>query len=258
MTTKTFQNIHTIGHVVQENNQYRQFHYPEMLIRYDSNFIEFKRMPSLKVFIEAESYLRDFHFQHGQHHVKFVFPENEKPGIELMDYLHKLDYEIGFLELYAIQPDQFPAVNENEDIKVYKVEGDHVKAFLALRYRQDMQSGKEFADQKVNLTHSQLEDPAFMQLIAYYQGAPAGSADVIITDDTVEIDDLDVKESFQRKGIGSRLQQLVMQTFPNKTVILVADGEDTPREMYQRQQYRYYGFQYEAQKIYPASPENDS
>jgi hypothetical protein len=41
----------------------------------------------------------------------------------------------------------------------------------------------------------------------------------------------------------------VMDRFANNTIILVADGEDTPREMYQKQNYRYLGFRYEAQKV---------
>ncbi len=36
----------------------------------------------------------------------------------------------------------------------------------------------------------------------------------------------------------------------NKTIILVADGEDTPREMYVGQNYQYYGFKYQFQNVY--------
>ena len=88
-----------------------------------------------------------------------------------------------------------------------------------------------------------------MQIMAYYQGLPAGAVDVIIAEETAEIDGLSVKEAFQKKGIGSRLQRFVMDTFADKTIILVADGEDTPREMYQKQNYQYLGFQYEIQKV---------
>ncbi|MHA6260051.1 GNAT family N-acetyltransferase [Sporosarcina sp. CAU 1771] len=80
-------------------------------------------------------------------------------------------------------------------------------------------------------------------------GSPAGCVEVIIADETVEIDDLTVDESFRNKGIGSRLQKFVMESFPNRVVLLVADGEDTPREMYKKQNYNYYGFKYEVQKI---------
>lgn len=40
-----------------------------------------------------------------------------------------------------------------------------------------------------------------------------------------------------------------MDHFYTKSIILVADGEDTASEMYQRQNYCLEGFQYEAFKI---------
>ena len=54
----TFEDIYTLGKIVDENALYRHYHYPEMLTRYDSNFIEFKTLPSLTEFKEVENYLR--------------------------------------------------------------------------------------------------------------------------------------------------------------------------------------------------------
>ena len=70
----------------------------------------------------------------------------------------------------------------------------------------------------------------------------------MLTNDTVEIDELSISESYQKKGVGSHLQRFAMDQYPHKMIILVADGEDTPREMYQKQQYHYFGFQYEVLK----------
>ncbi|MEH7307838.1 GNAT family N-acetyltransferase [Neobacillus drentensis] len=76
------------------------------------------------------------------------------------------------------------------------------------------------------------EDPNIHQLLAFYKGIPAGSVEVIISKETADIDGLVVDENFQKKGKGSMLQKFVMEKYDNKTIILVADGEDTPREMY--------------------------
>jgi len=43
---------------------------------------------------------------------------------------------------------------------------------------------------------------------------------------------------------GLEFQKFVMEQFSDKTIILVADGEDTPREIYRRQNYQYYRFKY--------------
>lgn len=244
----TFENIFTLGNVVEDNKQYRHFHYPEMLVRHDSNFIEFKSLPSLVEFKKIEAYLRDFHLERNQQHLKFYFPENVKLSEELTTYLTKTGYDIGFLELYAIQPSQFPSVKNNSDIEVQFVTESTLETLIELKYKNDLEYGIEFAKQKTNLIKRQFDEQNIRQVIAFYKGVPVGHVDVIVSLETVEIDELMVDEAFQKKGIGSRLQKFVMDTFPEKTVILVADGEDTPKEMYKKQNYEYLGFQYEVQK----------
>ncbi|HLS08120.1 GNAT family N-acetyltransferase [Lentibacillus sp.] len=249
MRKPTFQDIETIGHVIEENERYRHYHYPEMPIRYDSNFIEFKQMPLLEEFKQAETFLKEFHLKHNQNHLKFEFPENEKPGPELQKYFDDSEYETGFLELYAIEPKDFPAQQENSDIRVVEVTEDNLDAFITLQYEADKENGETFANEKVKLNQKQFAEDQNMKVIAYYKEEPAGTMNVIMTDEFVEIDDLAVHESLRRKGIGGRLQQFVMNRFPDQMIILVADGEDTPREMYQRQNYQYLGFKYEVQRV---------
>ncbi|MEH7180358.1 GNAT family N-acetyltransferase [Neobacillus vireti] len=245
----TFESIFTHGHVVVENNLYKHYHFPEMLSRYDSNFIEYKTLPSLDEFKEAESYLREYHLKNGQMHVKFKFPENEKIPMDLVNYLNLAEYDIGFLELYTIQPDQFPAVKDHPDIEVQIVTQKNLMAFLNLQYQQDIVFGSNYANQKAELNKKTFDNPNFMQLLALYKGTPAGAVDVIIKKDTAEIDNLGVDEAFQKKGIGSRIQKFVMDTFHDKTIILVADGMDTPKEMYKKQNYQYLSYQYYCQKV---------
>jgi len=245
----TFEDIFIHGHVVFEDNLFKHYHFPEMLSRYDSNFIEYKAFPTLDEFKIAETYLREYHQKKGQKHIKFKFPVNEKVPMELVNYLNQKDYDIGFLELYAIEPNQFPKVKDNPDIDVQIVTEKNLMPFLAFQYQQDIVFGSNFANQKVELNKQIFKDPNFMQLLALYKGTPAGAVDVIISQDTAEIDNLGVDEAFQRKGIGSRIQKFVMDTFRDKSVILVADGQDTPKEMYKRQNYQYLGYQYYTQKV---------
>ena len=58
----------------------------------------------------------------------------------------------------------------------------------------------------------------------------------------VEIDGFGVLENYQHQGIGSTLQAYVGQYADTRPVILVADGEDTARDMYLKQGYIYKGF----------------
>lgn len=254
MIDVTFDRIHRAGQVVAENRLYQHVHDPELPLRYDSNYIAFKSSPSVPEFREAARYLREFHRKRGQHHVKFYFPANAKPVAELMEHLRDDDYAVGFLELYAIEPGRFPQVERHPDIEIQAVTEDNLDAYLRLQDERNLLYGQDFADQIREYLKRNCRNPDRMHVLALYQGVPAGSVDLILSAETVEIDNLAVKDEFQRKGIGSRLQKFVMDTFPEKTVILVADGEDTPREMYRKQNYQYAGFQYYAQKVYADQP----
>jgi GNAT superfamily N-acetyltransferase len=246
----TFKDIYKAGQIIFENNLYRHNHNPEVLLQYDSNFILFKKMPTIQEFNETHSYLKAYHEKNGQKHVKFYFPEGAKLTPELEDCLNGADFTIGYMELMAIQPASFPIVKENAAINIQAVTKDTLDAYLTYQYEQNSIHGKDFAEQKQGQHIRNFENDTFMQIIGLYKGTLAGAVDVIISEDTAEIDALVVHEDFQKKGIGSHLQKFVMEQFPNKTIILVAEGDDTPKDMYRKQNYQYSGFQYECFKVY--------
>nr|WP_256521736.1 GNAT family N-acetyltransferase [Halobacillus sp. A5] len=228
---------------------FEHFHNPYILQRYDSNFLQFKRMPELSEFTGAYEYLHNFHFERGLHHVKFCFPQNEKPGEELCQFFKQFEMSTGSLELYQIQPEQFPEAVPHNDIQVETVNSLNFPVFSDLHYHQDLEFGAAFAKQKVEFNKKLFRDPDIEMVLAYYKGIPAGSVTAIRKKGIVEIDHLVVEDHLQRKGIGTRLQQHVMKQFPDSTIILVADGNDSVRDMYRKQNYQFKGFQVEAQKI---------
>ncbi|MBS3681337.1 GNAT family N-acetyltransferase [Ornithinibacillus massiliensis] len=246
----TFDNIDIVGHVIAENELYKHYHYSEILIRYDSNFIGFKRMPTIDEFKEAEAYLREFHLKKAQDHVKFEFPPDQKLTDELYQYLQEQHYTVGTNELYSIKPQDFPELSINPDIQVEEVNSSTYKDYLTLQYEQDVQFGESYAEAKKILHHANFQSDRVVQIIAYDKDIPVGAVDVILQDLTAEMDNLFVQDSYQRKGIGSSIQRFVMDLFRDRIVILIADGEDTPREMYRKQNYHYEGFQIEVLKVY--------
>lgn len=249
MNNISYKHIYESGKIVKQTPQWIHIHNPEMLLQYDSNYIEFLSMPTKEEFSEAEAYLQNFHQKTGQNHLKFVFPENEMLTKDLIEELvSKKQYDIGFTELYAIKPTQFPSIKTDPDILIQKVETENFEDFLKLEYKQDIEYGEAFAKGKRNAYQQNQKDDSVIQVIAYYKGQPAGALETILAEYTAEIDGLFVLEEFQRKGIATRLQKFVMDCCSDKTVILLADGDDTPKEMYKKQNYTFQGFQYESLK----------
>jgi len=248
MNNITFEQIYILGHSINDNEIYQQYHYPEMLHRYDSNFIQWKKMPTLIQLKEIEQAFRTFHKANEQHHLKFIFPANEKISDEVTNYLKAENYEMGYLELYIIQPSAF-TVAKKVTIDIQFVTDSNVEDFLKLQYDEDLKYGEGFAKDKQHLLLRQFQERSKQQIIACYDGIPAGSAELIVRADTVEIDNIFVIKELQRKGIGGQIQRFVMDNYEHKTVILLADGEDTAREMYQKQNYVYQGFRFEVLKV---------
>ena len=69
------------------------------------------------------------------------------------------------------------------------------------------------------------------RLIAYLGKKPVGIVDLIITSHTVEIDGLGVMEQYRHNAIGSSIQSHVGKLAKTKPVTLVADGEDTAKDI---------------------------
>lgn len=249
MIDVSFSHTHTYGEIVQENELYIQKHFPTALLVYEANFVQFKRMPSLEEFKEVEKNLWNFHQKFGQRHLKFKFPENIMIPKELYLYLFFSGYIIAYNELYKIDPKHFPSVKELPNIRISPVTDENFTEYIHLQYELDKEFGIDYAREKRKIYELQLKDPFTQQIVAYYNDDLAGSVTVFVGKDIAEIDELNVLESFQRKGIGSKLQKYIMDNYSNKTIILVADGYDTPREMYQKQNYKYVSDRFEALKI---------
>lgn len=249
MKNINFQNLFRPSRIVENNVLFTHLYSPETPLVYDYNEIQFKKMPSYPEFFFAEEYLFQFQFKHLQNHLKFCFPENQPLPSELIDYFIHAEYGKALLELYSIHPEQFPETADTALISIQEVTSQYLQTYLTFEYGLDIQFGSAFAEQKQFLYKNHFHSSNILQLLAYYQGIPAGSVDVILSENTAELDNFIVLPPYRNKGIGSRLQKYVMNQFANKIVILAADGYDTAREMYRKQNYQYLGYRYEVLKV---------
>ena len=75
------------------------------------------------------------------------------------------------------------------------------------------------------------------RLVAYVDNEPVGTVDVIITDETIEIDSFGVIEQFQRQGIGSTIQAYIGNLANERPVILVAMEKTHKRYVHETRLY---------------------
>ena len=243
-------NMHLINHygnVVKDTDEFLQFHDELIIHRYDSNFILLKLMPTIKQFVEIEKYLKTYHLLFRQNHLKFILPPNQTPPTELRTFFTSVGYDIGKLEMYTIIPSDFKGKHKN--LNACWVTEENFQEFLELQFKEDIRFGFEFASAKTNFLERLFLRDEWRAVMIYEDNQAVGSLELIIKEDTVEIDNLFVLEAYRNKGLATQLQAFVMREYKDKRVILVADGEDTPKEMYLKQGYEFNGFQYEILKI---------
>lgn len=244
----SFEDIHIFAKLERETDLYKHYQLDEVKDRYDSNFIEFNWVPMLSEMQVALAYLRQVHRGSGRHFLKVVFPQDHEIPYDVRQFLLDQQYEIGILEMYAIKPNIFSRAPLQPEVLISFVTDATLNGYLEIHYEDSLEWGASYARAKREMLLKDFQLQRKKQIVAVRHGEVVGSVDVIESQDVVEIDSLYVLPDYQKRGIGTKLQQFVMKHFAEKTIILVADGEDTPREMYTKQGYCYIGKQYSALK----------
>ena len=185
------------GTVYQDDNSKTIYLTPEEPLVYDTNKWIYKRMPTLNSWKLDMAYQQFMHKQQASSHLAFTFPENEHLDQQWLDEIKALEFELGIMELYAIEPQHIhQAINSEIDVTI--VNDETLEDYIAI-YRR-------FAE-------------------------PFG-----------------VLDEYQRQGIGSVMQSFVAQIAKDKTIILIADGEDSAKDMYIKQGYIFISYCYQILK----------
>lgn len=247
----SFELINHYGQVVKKTDEYAFYQLAEVKDRYDSNFMRLKQVPSCEQFEGIVKELRGLASVYGNPHGKLVLPENCKPDEALELKAKELGFEWSFLELYTVEPVEFLAKNSvacDLDLEVRWISNELVEAYGQMHFDDSVQWGEAYATAIRAYKKGLIERGDIRIVVALLNGELVAATDVILSTDTVEIDNFFVKPSYQKRGIGTAIQRFVMEEAEaaGRSVILVADGEDTPREMYLKQGYAFVVFQYAA------------
>ena len=221
---------------------------PDEPLTYYSNKWVYHEMPAFEQWLQdAETQLQQHHAQ-GSHHLMFTFPENTELSLAFQDYLEKESYELGLMEMYAIEAEALKG-EIPDTLKIEWVDGDNLDDYLTIHRTFALQFGEDYADESERTIRKNFQDEQqIKRIVVYYQNQPVGSLDAIETEQTLEIDSFGVIESMRRKGIGRAMQAFVAAHADGKPIILVADGEDTAKDMYIKQGYTFISYRYQILK----------
>lgn len=231
-------------HIIDNNEFFTEFESSQYYWRYDSNFFLLKFQPYLQEFKLIEEMQVATHQRQEMRHLKFIWPQDTPLTSEVIKYLDQQGYLLEYLELYAIHPDNFKPSNHNPLIEVGQVSQETLGAFKFFNYPEDKEVSEEFANFKLGFYDNLLVDDRIKLYYAKIDGQMVGSLIAIVSKETIEIDDVYTHEDFRQQSVATSLQQTVMELAKDtgKDVILIADGEDTVKEMYLKQGYQLLGY----------------
>ncbi|WP_281185763.1 GNAT family N-acetyltransferase [Staphylococcus schleiferi] len=241
--------IYTEGEIVESNERYTIYAKPSRPLAYDANKWIYHQMPD-PLTLKADMLQQQVMHQNiGAAHLQFEFPENVKPKPSMMQFLRAQGFQLGCLELYVIEANMLRQL-KGKPIRMTRVTTNHVEDFLQVASPLNLPYGEDYDAEFRDAVrkHIELGERPLNYYVAYLDDQPVGILNLIEKEGTVEIDGFAVAEQYRGQGIGSSMQAKVGEIAGKRSVILVADAEDTAKEMYIKQGYTYVSFQYSALK----------
>ena len=240
-----FQKTKNFSQLIEDNELFSQFSMIEYPYYYDLNFIQLHFNPTMEEFNLLETILKDYQLAEGQNHLKFYWPENTGLFVDVLEYLSSEEYELGKLELLHLSPNQFTLTTSNPNVSIEQVTLDTLDAFITLNQQADLEYGEAFALNKRNFYHYQFTLPDVSFWLAFIEDEPVGSLILLSSEQFLEVDNLLTADAWRKQGVASEVLVHVveMATEQQKEIILLADAEDSPREMYLKQGFEAIGSQ---------------
>ncbi|WP_436854738.1 GNAT family N-acetyltransferase [Staphylococcus caeli] len=220
---------------------------PNEPLVYDTNKWIYKTMPTLETWKVDQSAQLSMHHNQGSSHLAFTFPENISLSAEWLHEIETLEFELGLMELYAIEASEVNAI-EYHDLHIAFVTKHTLEDYISVHRLFAQPYGQAYVEQSVQVIRDQFESEQKHRVIAYKEETPVGIMDLIIGRDTAEIDAFGVVHEYQKQGIGSAMQAFVATSVKDKTIILLADGEDSAKDMYVKQGYTFISYCYQILK----------
>lgn len=239
--------IYTDGNIAEVTERMVIYNTPSTPLYYDANKWIYRQMPDILTFQNDMLIQQQVHENQGSNHLQFEFPDNVKPHAEMLHFLRSKGFQLGYVELYVIEGNSLQNISD-EPISLKKVTAETVNDYFTVFNPLSIEFGEEYvreSNARILKKVQQMSTPV-QYYVAYDAGEPVGIVNLIETKKTIEIDGFAVRADMQKQGIGKRMQAQIGKIARERCVILVADGEDTVKDMYVKQGYTYISFKYSA------------
>lgn len=243
------------------------------VLKHEIKYISlFSKIKHLDFGYEAEDLNQRDKYYHNQlhllnHHfsasdIENYASKNKKHGFALYRVEGNLDLDLVKSKDDILSHDAIFG-NSIDDIKLYKKRDVEISIvnpltddpFFDFLYSDSVAFGEEYAKGNIKrqrdvLTQNQGQ---YFYLQAIYEGEVVGMINAFVDQGIAKIDDFTVKDDLQKKGIGSALMYELLNILKSMNVsyvYLVADQEDTPKDMYQRWGFEFISDYYIVRKTY--------
>lgn len=248
----TFDNMFTLADTYDETELYYFIGNRKVPSMYSNNKIVLDFVPTAEELDILEDNFLDYAYDLNLAYYSFVLPMNQPLAPDLFASIGEVGYEISLTKLMVLDPADFKATTKAKDTYGDRLVLKEVDSSIEQDYfnfnqvfDKAIDDSGQFAAQKLNYYPWFLAENNTTALAVYIDDKLVAITDIIRLAHAYEIDNFQVLDDYQRQGIGSLIQQWVCDKAlaEGKMVILSADADDTPYDMYVKQGYQDQGMQ---------------
>lgn len=252
MQTFTFDNMFTLADTYDETELYYFIGNQKVPSMYSNNKIVLDFVPTAEELDILEDNFLDYAYDLNLAYYSFVLPMNQPLAPDLFASIGEVGYEISLTKLMVLDPADFKGTTKAKDTYGDRLILKEVDSSIEQDYfnfnqvfDKAIDDSGQFAAQKLNYYPWFLAENNTTALAVYIDDKLVAITDIIRLAHAYEIDNFQVLDDYQRQGIGSLIQQWVCDKAlaEGKMVILAADADDTPYDMYIKQGYQDQGMQ---------------
>ncbi len=252
MQAFTFDNMFTLADTYDETELYYFIGNRKVPSMYSNNKIVLDFVPTAEELDILEDNFLDYAYDLNLAYYSFVLPMNQPLAPDLFASIGEVGYEISLTKLMVLDPADFKATTKAKDTYGDRLVLKEVDSSIEQDYfnfnqvfDKSIDDSGQFAAQKLNYYPWFLAENNTTALAVYMDDKLVAITDIIRLAHAYEIDNFQVLDDYQRQGIGSLIQQWVCDKAlaEGKMIILSADADDTPYDMYVKQGYQDQGMQ---------------